>query len=252
MKGRFLLGSHKSFVEPNIYADKSALVLEWLLVVGTQREQFSIREVARNRGVSVGLVQKIFEILVLNGCIQVTGLRTSKKFIVKNPKILLKGWLDHYSIIKKCKMRTYRTGFQGKEQLIHALENSSLREKVVLALHSAAHALGFKNTNLQTLELYLLDPDIRSDLEEILQLEPQERGYEVLLIDPYYKSMLNFQIREQNARQRKKKNTSKDLLIHSPPLLTFLDLYHFPLRGREQAEFMAERMSTLKRMYKEG
>ncbi|WP_171005716.1 hypothetical protein [Candidatus Rhabdochlamydia sp. T3358] len=26
-----------------------------------------------------------------------------------------------------------------------------------------------------------------------------------------------------------------------PALLTFLDLYHFPLRGQEQAEFMTER-----------
>jgi hypothetical protein len=30
-----------------------------------------------------------------------------------------------------------------------------------------------------------------------------------------------------------------------------LDLYHFPLRGQEQAEFMAERVHELKRIYKE-
>lgn len=35
-----------------------------------------------------------------------------------------------------------------------------------------------------------------------------------------------------------------------PLLLAFLDLYHFPLRGREQAEFMAERVLDLKRIYK--
>jgi hypothetical protein len=38
----------------------------------------------------------------------------------------------------------------------------------------------------------------------------------------------------------------------SPPLLTFLDLYHFPLRGQEQAEFMAQRIPELKRIYKNG
>jgi hypothetical protein len=37
-----------------------------------------------------------------------------------------------------------------------------------------------------------------------------------------------------------------------PSLLSFLDLYHFPLRGQEQAEFMAERISELKRIYKKG
>ena len=109
-----------------------------------------------------------------------------------------------------------------------------------MALHSAVEAHGYKNTNLNTLELYLLDPLVRSQLEKKLLLEPQERGYEVLLIEPYYKSLL--------------KNTSgSNLDINvSPSILTFLDLYHFPLRGREQAEFMAERLLELKRIYKSG
>jgi hypothetical protein len=41
-------------------------------------------------------------------------------------------------------------------------------------------------------------------------------------------------------------------LRFSPALLTFLDLYNFPLRGQEQAEFMAERIPELKRIYKKG
>jgi hypothetical protein len=35
-----------------------------------------------------------------------------------------------------------------------------------------------------------------------------------------------------------------------PLLLTFLDLYHFPLRGQEQAEFIAGRAQEMKRIYK--
>ncbi len=96
---------------------------------------------------------------------------------------------------------------------------------MALALHSSAEALGLKNTNLNTLELYMLDPSIRSKLEETLQLEPQERGYEVLLIEPYYKGLLNQGM-----------EVHKNIKI-CPLLLTFLDLYHFPLRGQEQAEF---------------
>ncbi len=128
-------------------------------------------------------------------------------------------------------MRTYRSGFQDKSELLGAIKKSNLSNKVALALHSAAEAHGYKNTKLNTLELYVLDPLVRSQLEKKLLLEPQERGYEVLLIDPYYKSLL--------------KNTSdSDLDFNvSPYILTFLDLYHFPLRGQEQAEFMAERIS---------
>ena len=36
-------------------------------------------------------------------------------------------------------------------------------------------------------------------LEDVLQLEPQERGYEVLVIEPYYKSLLNLEIVSTNG-----------------------------------------------------
>jgi Transcriptional regulator, AbiEi antitoxin, Type IV TA system len=135
-------------------------------------------------------------------------------------------------------MRTYRSGFQDKAELLEALKESNLSKKVALALHSAAEVHGCKNTNLNTLELYLLDPLLRPQLEKKLLLEPQEKGYEVLLIEPYYKSML-----------RAAYDSSQDINA-SPPILTFLDLYYFPLRGQEQAEFMAGRIPELKRIYK--
>lgn len=137
-------------------------------------------------------------------------------------------------------MRTYRSGFSEKSELLDALKKSKLSQKVALALHSAAEAHGYKNTNLNTLELYVLDPTIRSKLEDVLQLEPQERGYEILLIEPYYESLLNLGM-----------DSNRGIKI-APVLLTFLDLYHFPLRGQEQAKFMAERVPELKRIYKNG
>src|SRR5690242_14077480 len=110
MRGKFLLTFRESGEEYNIYADRSSLVLEWLLINGT--EELSIRQVSRATGVSIGLVQRIFSLLILKGYLKSKGLRTAKKFIFKNPKPLLKSWLDAYSIVKKCKMSTYRTPFQ--------------------------------------------------------------------------------------------------------------------------------------------
>ena len=57
MKGRFLVSSNEDPAEGNIYADKSALILDWLLREGIKRKGFSLREVAKEIGVSVGLVQ---------------------------------------------------------------------------------------------------------------------------------------------------------------------------------------------------
>ena len=237
MKGRFLLHSGESEVEKNIYADKSSIVLDWLLKVGVKKEYFSLRELARDREVSLGLIHKVFEVLIFNGLLKSKGVRTSKTFSVNKPELLLRSWLEHYNIIKKCKMWTYHSRFETKEEMLCALDKSGLSHKVVLALHSAAEAYGCKNTNLNTLELYMIQPDIRTKLEATLQLTSQERGYEVLLIKPYYKSLLKMGVRPDEN------------ISVSSELLTFLDLFHFPLRGQEQAEFMAERVPELKRIY---
>ena len=234
MKGKFLAGSNEKSVERNIYSDKSSLVLEWLLKK-SKGQELTLRSVALETGVSLGLVQGVFENLILKGVLKVEGVRTSKKFIISNLKILLEDWLDQYSIVKKCKMRTYQSGFQDKEELIKALKKSNFNQKTALALHSAAEALGYRNTNLNTLELYVLDPLIRPQLEKKLLLEPQEKGYEVLLIEPYYKSLII-------------NNLNQGVNV-SPAILTFLDLYHFPLRGQEQAEFILKRLPELKKIY---
>jgi len=240
MKGRFLISSNEDPAEGNVYADRSSLILDWLLREGIEKSGFSLREAAKETEVSLGLVQRVFGILVLKGFLQTEGIRTAKKFFFRKSKLLLESWLEYYSITKKCKMRTYLSSFSEKAELLDALKKSKLDQHVALALHSAAEAHGCKNTNLNTLELYMLDSAIRSKLENVLQLEPQERGYEVLLIEPYYESLLNLD-----------RSSGKGIKI-CPALLTFLDLYHFPLRGREQAEFMAERIPELKRIYKNG
>jgi len=238
MKGRFLIKTNEQQVEKNIYADKSALILAWLLREGVSRREFSLREVAKGARVSLGLVQRVFETLALKGLLQVEGIRTAKKFIFTKPNLLLESWLDHYDMAKKCKMRTYHSALQGKEELLGALKKSKLNTKAALALHSAAEAYGYKNTNLNTFEIYMLDPSIRSKLEKTLQLEARERGYEVLLVEPYYESLL-----KQGMKSKKGINVS-------PILLTYLDLYYFPLRGQEQAEFMKARAVELQRIYK--
>lgn len=240
MEGRFLIGSNEKPMEWNVYSDKSAVVLDWLLREGIKGRELSVRNVSKEAGVSLGSVQRVFGTLVLKGILQVEGIRTAKKFFLKDPKRLLESWIEHYSIVKKCKMRTYRSGFQDKSELLEAINKSNLSNKIALALHSAAVAHECKNTNLNTLELYVLDPLVRPQLEKKLLLEPQERGYEVLLIEPYYKSLL-----------KKTSDSGLDFKA-SPSILTYLDLYHFPLRGQEQAEFMAVRLPELKRIYKSG
>ncbi|MDP3683621.1 MAG: hypothetical protein Q8S01_06770, partial [Ignavibacteria bacterium] len=99
MKGRFLIGSNEKPKEGNIYSDKSALILDWLLREGIKNEDLSLRNVTKEIGVSLGLAQRVFEILVLKGVLQTEGVRTAKKFSLKNPRLLLESWLEQYSIV---------------------------------------------------------------------------------------------------------------------------------------------------------
>lgn len=235
MKGHFLLGS-KAFVDINIYANRSSIVLDWLLRVGIDRKDFSLREVARDSGASLGAVQRVFATLEHQGILQTTGLRTAKRFLMKNPSKLLNNWSENYSLIKKCKMKTYSSGYPSREEMLNILKKSTLSQKVVLALHTAAEAYGCKNNNLETLEIYMIDPKVRPEIEKLLFLKGQERGYDVLLIEPYYKGILNLGAHTENG------------FNISPPILTYLDLYNFPLRGHEQAEFMGMRIPEIKRI----
>ncbi|NGX61976.1 MAG: hypothetical protein K940chlam9_01468 [Chlamydiae bacterium] len=233
MRSRFFKDQGEAFVRGGIFSDKSSLILDWLLHSGKKTKSFSIREVAKEVHVSVGLVHKVFKVLIDHGILTPLGLRTAKSYHLKDPQKLLKSWLGEYNILKKCPMWMYQSGCAGKAEMIQLLETSPFRDQVAFALHSAAEVHGCKNTNLQTLELYLLDPSIKSDIEKLLFLEPQERGYEVLLIKPYYKSLIS---------QRIKKSHTVDA---TPLLITFLDFMHFPLRGREQAEYMLEHIPEL-------
>ena len=93
MEGRFLIGSNEKPVEGNIYSDKSAVVLDWLLREGIKSRELSVRNVSKESGISLGSVQRVFETLVLKGILQVEGIRTAKKFFLKDPKRLLESWL---------------------------------------------------------------------------------------------------------------------------------------------------------------
>lgn len=240
MRKKHLKGVFESGSEINIYADKSSLILQWILLEGIKKEFFSIREIFREKGVSIGLVQKVVTYLVQNGYLKVNGIRTSKTYSVLNGKALLRSWIDHYSIIKKCRMWSYSSIYQGAKELEEIILKSKNQLRVVKSLHSASSSLNCKHTNLDTLELYMIEPNQREKIETELALEPRERGYEVLLIEPYYKQMV---------KESELTSTNQMRLPNTSPLLTFLDLFHFPLRGLEQAEYLSQKFKEIKNIY---
>lgn len=219
-------------IEIDIYSNKSSLLLFWLLAKHEQmkKEGFSVNEAAREVGICVGLAHKVIRHLEFNGHVVTKGFRTTKKFFLKAPDKILKSWAQEYNLIRKTKTKGFAT-HQGVEPKIKGLG-------LIPALHLAsAELFHVKSTNLKLKEYYLPNWDQLPKIASQLELEELDRGYELLLIKPYYSALL-----DKLAQDPKSK-----IWKNSYAILTILDLMHFPVRGIEQAETLF-RKSDLNRI----
>lgn len=209
-------------VEIDIFSNKSSLVLFWLMthISALQSKGFSINELARDIGISVGQVYKVIKQLEYDGIISSKGLRTNKKFYFKNPSQLIVSWVKHYNLVRKTKTKGFVKVSPGLDLIQKKLD-------LVPALHTAASKVfNLKITNLRQNEFYLLNWEKLPKLIKELDLVELDRGYDVLIIKPYYTALL-----EKFNRDR-----DSDTWKSAFKLLTILDLTHFPIRGIEQAE----------------
>ncbi|MFN7823728.1 MAG: hypothetical protein ACK5P6_00030 [Pseudobdellovibrionaceae bacterium] len=216
-----ILPLKKIDIEIDIYSNKSSLLLFWLLAQHEQmkKEGFSVNEAAREAGLSVGLAHKVIRQLEFNGFVITKGLRTSKKFFLKSPDKILKSWVQEYSLIRKTKTK----GFATQQGIKSKMKEYGL----IPALHLAsAELFHVKSTNLKLKEYYLPDWGRLPKIVSRLQLEELDRGYELLLIKPYYSALL----------EKLGEESTNKIWKDSYAILTILDLAHFPVRGIEQAE----------------
>jgi hypothetical protein len=221
----FQIERQNNIIEVDLYADKSSLVIEWLLLKGSRRECFAIREVERelNFKIRPARIHKMFEFMVHRGFLKSVGYSTKKRFQLFNAPGLLRGWLDSYSIMRKCPMWYYSCPIPEWRLIEERIARSSLKDHVALALHSAARANGYANSNLNTVEFYIENIRMIPVIEHLLDLKHQERSYRVLLISPFYKAAHHFGGLRSEITQ--------DRLRASRPLFNLVDLYSFPLRA---------------------
>ena len=225
-----ILPSRGMSTEIDIYSNKSSLILFWLLANHDQiqKDGFSVNELGRLTGTSIGLVHKVIKQLEYIGVITSKGLRTNKKFYLKSPDKLLIDWVKAYNLTKKTKTK----GFAFFDAKLNAGKLD-----LVPALHTAsAEFFKLKTTNLRLQEFYLLNWSKLPKISDQLNLTELDRGYEVLLIKPYYSALI-----ERVSDEVKKENWIKPYA-----LLTVLDLLHFPVRGIEQAETLFRKTDYLK------
>ncbi len=96
-----------------------------------------------------------------------------------------------------------------------------------LTLHSAAHLVS-SHASFNALHLYTDSLRHKQAVINQLALEKVDHGGNVFLLHPYYKYSYSFGQQKVNG------------LWMVSDLQLYLDLYNYPIRGREQAEFLYE------------
>jgi len=165
----------------------------------------------------------------------VRGVRSGRlaHSILQNKEELLEEWLKVY----KFELNEARLYYSTREDILPRLKEyfAGKKEpnKYALTLHTGANLIT-SYVNTQTIYCYLPVADFKRaslDLRQALDLKELRTGGNFYLIDPYYKSATFF-----NTQVIKGYNVVSDLQL-------YLDLYHFPQRGRDHAEYL---LKTLK------
>ncbi len=165
----------------------------------------------------------------------VAGVRSGRlaHSILQNKEELLEEWLKVY----KFELNEAHLYYSTREDILPRLKEyfAGKKEpnKYALTLHTGANLIT-SYVNTQTIYCYLPVADFKRasiDLRQVLDLKELKTGGNFYLINPYYKSATFF-----NTQAIKGYNVVSNLQL-------YLDLYHFPQRGRDHAEYL---LKTLK------
>ena len=163
------------------------------------------------------------------------GIRSGRlaHSVLQNKEELIEDWLKVY----KFELNEAHLYYSPREDILNRLKEyfSAKKEpkKYALTLHTGANLITHY-VNTQTIYCYLPAENFKNaslDLRQTLDLKELKKGGNFYLIKPYYKSATFF-----NTQMIKGFNIVSDLQL-------YLDLYHFPQRGRDHAEYL---LKTLK------
>lgn len=211
--------------QPSLFADRSSLILRYLLPRPPQR--LGVRELARKvnlsqAAVSVGL-RRLQEIGYLE--------YGAGELRLLDRESLLEEWVSFYRPrFRRQRESRYYVHARNAEAVINMVRSSAApSSKYALSLHAGA-SLVAPFVQFQEVHLY---PEPRpaaiKSLLHSLGATPAEHEANLVFLDPFYKSSVFFAV-----QVRRRARVVSDLQL-------YLDLRCFPQRGLEQAEVILER-----------
>ncbi|GAB4252814.1 MAG: hypothetical protein Kow00129_13690 [Thermoleophilia bacterium] len=202
------------------FSDKASLVIRALIASGSGR---GVRAIAEQAGLSPGYVSKIVQELEERRYVA----RREEGLALQNTQELLQDWASAY---RKhwIERRGYFVAVASVRAVMDAMRTAPLTEEYALALQAGA-SLVAPYADFDVVDVYVKSIDAAEALASQLEAREVERGANLRLSVPYYRVSAFFDTQK-----------AAGLPVVSD-LQLYLDLYDYPLRGREQAEHILER-----------
>jgi hypothetical protein len=210
---------------PSVFSDKASLVIRCALDRPGQPQQ--VRELARELGLSPAWVSQVLRRLISAGY----AAQVEDGTVISRPLDLLNDWAEYYSFARRNDSRSYFCEAPTPQQVIARVASVPADDvgRYALTLHAGA-SLVAPFSEFHEVHIYIDSSALRDETErqwtEALGLRPVEAGGNVYLTWPYYKEGAFYGRRNINGVW-----VASDIQL-------FVDLYNYPVRGREQAEYL--------------
>ncbi len=203
------------------FSDRASLALRVLI---ESRRSWGLRELAQKAGLSPGYASKVVRRLEELGYVS----RSQEGIKLHDARSLLDDWVADYKKRPKARERVQKYFCRAKSPLEIMSRMAMLGEppsetKYAMSLQAGAHLVE-PYASFEVVDVCVDGEKMQSFFIEGLGMRSVEKGENVRLKNPYYKESAFF-----GARKLEGLWVVSDLQL-------YLDLYDYPIRGREQAE----------------
>lgn len=215
----------------DLFSDKASLVLRVLLNTHSPLGVRQIADMVSSRGdhvqLSPGYVSKVVKELERRGY----AARRDGGIVLRHAKELLDDWVVSYRRRRNPVAWSYFIPAPSVESVMPRLADvfNSRNVDYVFAGHAGA-SLVDRHADFDVVDLYVKNPEDADAALSSLGARRVDRGGNVRVLRPYYRESAFFDAQMPRGPMR----VASDMQL-------YLDLYDYPVRGREQAEHLYER-----------
>jgi len=214
---------HRKRVLSGLFAPLSSRIIRILLL--NPDKSWTLKELSNTVNVSIGYAHKVAKSLEVKGYILKDA---NYRLKVNRPGRLLDEWATIYDFVRANIFHSFYTFERDLDTFINKLALASEREglKYALTLHAGASKVA-PYTRFTDIHFYVDVKDTQL-WRETLDLRPVERGGTIFLVEPFDLGVF------EGLQFVDRIKIVSDIQL-------YVDLYNYPARGREQAEYLKEK-----------